>query len=318
MPPPVRSVLVAGMHDENTQFTRYIDDLMLDWEHLPRVINGYIPTKYDALLICTSQFGHSSYAQVKEAYVNKPVFLTRRGISEVREQIEASLFPDPDDAKILRMDSTIGPPLIARFWWIMALFYKHNDTVKVDSIQRFFSRFNKNQKNQIQNIWYEARKAGFLEENGRGSCTFRGVPEHIFWSIVNEHKLFLNDETIRLIPVKSKVKKTVMAPPAIFQSHVTKQVAIDEITIEVDHQRPLILMEKIKEQDLTENKEEIINMESIEIMYEAISSIQKELKEFREEMKGTNLIINKVMPKLSGLSPEKIEKIDKMIELFIQ
>jgi len=310
-----RSILVAGMNDEENQYTRFCTDAWFDWEHMAEVRAGHVPTKHDAVIVAAAIASHSLYQSVKAAYnqMGKPLFLSKVGISEIREDFDLWMFGDKATiAKLKQLPGNGEPamPVTSRFGWLLANFLNVGDQVKLKDIQRFFDKFmNIGLEKAVAQAWYKARENGMLTELSAGKCVFNGIPETLYQAI-QLHGLTCPKENVMeaVKSTKSKFKE------AHFPSYV----------VECEAEK-----EEIQEQPETKKHSVDDHSATTDLLLEAISRSQDEVRALREmiertvpeiiqrEMRVVTVLLGSLVPKLQGLSPDQVVKVDQMLDLFL-
>jgi hypothetical protein len=300
----MRSVLVAGMHDESNQYTRFCDDLWLSWEHLPEIRAGHVPTKFDGAIVAAAIASHSLYQSVKSAYgqLGKPIFLSKVGISEIKEDFLIAVFGNAETLRILSERSDFQNraqvmSISTRMWWVLANFLKVGDSFKLKDLMRFFEKnLITGEEKAIQQGWYRGRAEGNLTEISPGSSTFNGIP-HRAYEIIKGYGLTCPEENVIM---EAKAKGPFKAKPVIQY-----------------------------EENVFEMKKETDHSASIDLLLEAITRSQDEVRALKEmiektvpeiiktEMRGISTMLGSLVPKLNGLAPDQIEKVDQMLDLFL-
>ena len=312
-----RSVLIAGMNDEENQYTRFAADAWLDWEHMAEVRAGHVPTKHDAVIVAAAIASHSLYQAVKSAYnqMGKPIFLSKVGISEIREDFDLWMFGDKATIAKLRQAPGNGEPampITLRFGWLLSNFLQVGDQVKLKDIHRFFDKFmNIGLEKAVAQAWYKARELGWLTELSAGKCVFNGIPESIYHGIA-QHGLDCPKENV----MKPAIKAKSSFKEASFPTYV--------VECETEKAEQVVEPEPIKARH-----DEHDHSATTDLLLEAISKSQDEVRALREmiektvpeliqrEMRGVTVLLGSLVPKLQGLSPEQVIKVDQMLDLFL-
>jgi hypothetical protein len=294
-----RSVLVAGMHDEENQYTRYVSDWWLDFEHLPEIRGGHIPTKQDCVIVAAAIASHSLYQSVKSSYneMGKPIFLSKQGISEIKKEFELWAFGDQHVLDKMRQKPAAGVPampMTLRVAWLLGNFIEIGDSVKLKDLLRFFDRnVAIGHEKAIGQAWYKFRELGYLTELSTGSSTFNGLSEAV-QNNLKTHGLTIKEDNLMAV-VMPKAKG-----PIVFQKEEPKVEVVDT---ENSASTELLLEAMVRSQDEVRALKEFIEV-----------SIPRIIK---DEMRGISTMLGSLVPKLNGLAPDQIQKVDQMLDLFL-
>jgi hypothetical protein len=311
----IRSVLIAGMHDEKNKYTRYCEDLWLKWEHLPELRNSHVPTKHDATIIAASIASHTLYHAVRDAYKSegKPVFLSKEGISEIKEDFEREVFGSEHIIKKLREPTPDGVrqrgalSISARFWWVLSAFKQPGDEIKLQDIVRFFDKFiMKDEQKALAQVWYRGRHDDCLEDVEPGIAIFKGVPRTAIETI-KSCDMWKDDDYRETMPRPNIVIRK-PAPAAL---------------IEAVESEPITKVQYAPEPQVSETNASLeLLLESMASQQEAITALQTMIEKripeiIQNEIKGITVLLGSLVPKLEGLTPEQLTKVDQMIDLFL-
>ena len=302
-----RSVLIAGMNDEENQYTRFASDAWLDWEHMAEVRAGHVPTKHDAVIVAAAIASHGLYQAVKSAYnqMGKPIFLSKVGISEIREDFDLWMFGDKQTIAKLRQIPGHGEPAMpvtSRFGWLLANFRNVGDQVSLKDIQRFFDKFmNIGLDKAVAQAWYKARENGMLTELSAGKCIFNGIPETLNQAI-QLHGLTCPKENV-MEAVKISKSKFKEVPAYVVECEVDQPQEKEKVDTDHSATTDLLLEAILKSQDEVRMLREMIEKTVPEII--------------QREMRGVTVLLGSLVPKLQGLSSDQVIKVDQMLDLFL-
>lgn len=321
----IRSVLIAGMHNEANSYVGFCEDMLLKWEHLPELRGGRIPMDHDAVIIVVAQASKELIHEVTAAYqgMGKPIFKTAMGTSEFRHKFELEVFGSEANIRILRcpIDQTNCVPIQDRMWWAVSRVLRPGDELRLRNLQRFAEKFViKGHDKAISNVWYRGRDEGvFRESRKKGYSIFVGIPPVIADKILN-HNLPLEDESMTVI-VRQKSKSD--------DAHVHR---LEKLF------KPASVPEPVEEEELEPEREpekfETTPIQTsaeteamIQLLLESMAktqanvdrlmnSIEKIPELIRSEMATINVVVNSIQPELVGMNPDELKNIYSMIELM--
>jgi hypothetical protein len=313
------------MPTEENQFVRFVEDMMLKWEHMPEIRNRHVPDRHDAVIIAAPMASHELYQSVKEVYskAGKPIFLTKGGMSEIKHEIEVKVFGNESTLKAMRrpLDLDDSIPITYRVWWVLGRFLQPGQEFKLRALNRFFDKFAvKGHEKAIANVWYRGRTDGCLEESGKGAAIFHGVPENAIEKL-SQYNLYFEDED--MMRQSGVIVRPRTMPVTMHGDNIER---LEKLFSE--NPQPMPAPTYLEPQPVQHARSSEESEAVMQLVLETMAQMQSEIKGLkdsigaavqlmiRSEMKGINTLIGEIQPQLADLNPEQLEQIKNMINIM--
>jgi hypothetical protein len=170
----------------------------------------------------------------------------------------------------------------------------------------------------VAQAWYKARELGWLTELSAGKCVFNGIPESIYHGIT-QHGLDCPKENV----MKPAIKAKSSFKEASFPTYVVECETVSVTEADWAADKPA------EPEPIKPKHDEHDHSATTDLLLEAISKSQDEVRALKEmiektvpeiiqrEMRGVTVLLGSLVPKLQGLSPEQVIKVDQMLDLFL-
>lgn len=342
--PLIRSVLIAGgpyAGGEN-HYSRLCQDYFLNYSTILETDGTkMIPMNHDAAILIGTALSHDGMWKIKEAYKGKPIYFAQNGVSSIKEEFEADVFGDGILKRLRDFSDIIGDDgnfkrggypathfnVTARFYWVLGRFCKRGQRFKRSDFCPRFERLLKQELGSTAtNILTKGTEIGAFEQEGNGQYKFLGIPpkyreayEHN--EIPFEDDWFLGAPKPKIIslPTPTQIVESISEIDNALQRFGDINVDALELRKEMPTPKPTATTGSLAADTVATIELLLESMARQQSTIDGLKSmIEAEVpKIIQREIRGITTLLGSLVPKLQGLTPEEITKVDQMLDLFL-
>lgn len=325
----INSVLVAGVEHRDNQLVRLCENYLLEVHHVPHYSSKPLP-KCDVAIIAATAINHDLSEAVIQAYKGKNVYWSKGGTSSFKEQFDQDVFGQ-GTLKVLR-----SPPATSRnepgaltetlkLTWVMMRFCAKIPQKRRDVMELYaaLSKSDGNANGLISNVLHDYKSRGWTDHPSLGYFQMKGISDRLYKAMLANNLpadpawVIDYDETVHEEDYEVVSNQKPLFNPIITPEYAQK---IAEKSLEPLPIEPLPEIANIRDEDTAA---------SINLLLDAMTQQEKQidgLKSYIEktipaliqhEIRGITKLLGSLVPQLQGLTPEEIDQVQKMLDLFL-
>jgi len=347
--PLIRTVFIAGMDRGDNPFVKICNNYMLKTVHwATNEAHRPLPV-CDAAIVATDNCSHELMWRTKDAYKNKCLYLATQGYSSIKEAFEDDVFGDAKVLSILREPVELGGssytgtsiPLSTRIFWLLSRFLKRGEEFRIGELCEPMAKLLKLGETQVKSnfsniLTTHKAKGCFTKAGGYGWNAYHGMPPNVYNQCLTAGIPVERDWVVGSTPSKvvqvitpsyaaSVAEKSLI--PLTLDDFPSAEIPTTPTTAPVVEPQP-VFAERFEEEATPVNVLKKLDQETNATMELLLESMSKQLQEMenlktsipliiQKEISGITRLIGNLMPKIQGLTPEEVGKVDQLLDLFL-